>query len=140
MQTRLKREVELRSAPGGMSFFCDVMRHESKRVAKAGLTVAGLLLLGLMCSSGNAFAQAVYGSIAGTVYDSTGAGVPKAAVTITDLQKNINYNTTTNDSGNYNQSHLIIGRYKVKVELAGFKTAVQDSVELAVDTVTTMCT
>jgi outer membrane receptor protein involved in Fe transport len=138
MQTRQQLAVELWMAPTRISFFWGVVRHESKRVARAGLTIACLLLLGWMTSGGNAWGQAVYGSIAGTVYDSTGAGVPRAAVTITDLQKNINYATTTNDSGNYNQSHLIIGRYRVKVELAGFKTAVQDSVELAVDTVTTV--
>ena len=137
MQTRLKRGVELWIASKGTPFFWDVMRHESKRVAKVGLTIACFILLGWMTDR-NAFAQAVYGSIAGTVYDSSGAGVPKAAVTITDLQKNVNYATTTNESGNYNQSHLIIGRYRVKVELAGFKTAIQDSVELAVDTVTTV--
>ena len=92
----------------------------------------------LFGSAPAAFAQAVYGSIAGTVYDSSGAGVPKAAVTITDLQKNVNYATTTNESGNYSQTHLIVGRYRVKVELAGFKTAVQENVDLAVDTVTTV--
>jgi outer membrane receptor protein involved in Fe transport len=91
-----------------------------------------------MSSGRNAFGQAVYGSIAGTVYDSSGAGVPKAAVTITDLQKNINYATATNESGNYSQTHLIVGRYRVKVELTGFKTAVQEGVDLVVDTVTTV--
>jgi hypothetical protein len=91
-----------------------------------------------MAADRSAFGQAVYGSIAGTVYDSSGAGVPKAAVTITDLQKNVNYSTTTNESGNYSQTHLIVGRYRVKVELAGFKTAVQENVDLAVDTVTTV--
>ncbi len=138
MQTRLKRGVELWIAPTGTPFFWDVMRHESKRVAKAGLTIACFILLGWMSSGQNAFGQAVYGSIAGTVYDSSGAGVPKAAVTITDLQKNVNYATTTNDSGNYSQTHLIVGRYRVKVEMTGFKTAIQESVDLAVDTITTV--
>jgi len=97
-----------------------------------------LILFACAISGTNAFAQAVYGSIAGTVYDSSGAGVPKAAVTITDLKKSITYTTTTNESGNYNQSHLIIGQYSVRVEFAGFKAAVQESVDVAVDTVTTV--
>jgi Carboxypeptidase regulatory-like domain len=80
----------------------------------------------------------VYGSIAGTVYDSSGAGVPRATVAITDLQKNINYTSITNESGNYSQAHLIIGRYRVRVEVTGFKAAVQEGVDLAVDTVTTV--
>lgn len=122
----------------GGSFFCAVMRHESKPAASAGLTLACLLVLVCMTAGTSAFGQAVYGSIAGTVYDSSGAGVPKAAVTITDLQKSISYTTTTNESGNYNQSHLIIGRYRVRVEFAGFKTAVQENADVAVDTVTTV--
>src|ERR1700730_9304838 len=120
------------------SFFCGVMRHESKPIPGARLSLACLLLLVCMSAGTSAFGQAVYGSIAGTVYDSSGAGVPKAAVTITDLQKSISYTTTTNESGNYNQSHLIIGRYRVRVEFAGFKTAVQENADVAVDTVTTV--
>src|SRR5580765_249496 len=90
-------------------FFYAAFRHESKSPIKAGVLFASLILLAWAISGTNAFAQAVYGSIAGTVYDSSGAGVPKAAVTITDLKKSISYTTTTNESGNYNQSHLIIG-------------------------------
>ena len=120
------------------SFFCGVMRHESKAVRGARLTLACLLLIVCISGGTNAFGQAVYGSLAGTVYDSSGAGVPKATVTITDQQKSIIYTTTTNESGNYNQSHLIIGRYRVRVEFAGFKTAVQENVDVAVDTVTTV--
>ena len=82
--------------------------------------------------------QAVYGSIAGTVYDASGGVVPNAKVTITDVQKSVNYIASTNESGNYSQTHLIIGRYRVRVELAGFKVAVQDNVDVAVDTVTTV--
>ncbi len=116
----------------------DLLRHESTNQARRVILLASVLACLPAAFTTGALAQAVYGSIAGTVYDSSGAGVPKAAVTITDLQKNINYTTTTNESGNYNKSHLIIGRYRVKVELAGFKTAVQESVALAVDTVTTV--
>src|ERR1700692_1725305 len=100
------------------SFFCGVLRHESKLAPGARLTLAVLLVSVWMGAGKTAFGQAVYGSIAGTVYDSSGAGVPKAMVTITDLQKSISYTTTTNESGNYNQSHLIIGRYRVRVEFA----------------------
>ena len=120
------------------SFFCLLLRHESMAWLKAGLFFASLILLVSAICGTNASAQAVYGSIAGTVYDSSGAGVPKAAVTISDLQRNVNYSTATNDSGNYSQTHLIIGRYRVRVELAGFKAAVQENVSLAVDTITTV--
>ena len=82
-------------------------------------------------------AQAVYGSISGTVYDPSGAAVPNAAVTITDLNRDVVYTTTTNDTGAYKQTHLIIGSYRLKVEATGFSTYVQDGIGVSVDTVTT---
>ncbi len=133
---RSRSETELASFRG--SFFCRLIRHESIQQLRAGAFLASFLFLTWALSGTNAYAQAVYGSIAGTVYDSSGAGVPKAAVTITDLLRNVTYSTATNESGNYSQTHLIIGRYRVRVELAGFKAAVQENVALAVDTVTTV--
>src|SRR5262245_47420645 len=125
-------------ALGASRFFYTRLRHESTKGLRAGLVFASLTLLVWLTSGTGLFGQAVYGSIAGTVYDSSGAGVPKAAVTITDLLRNVSYATTTNESGNYSQTHLIIGRYRVRVELTGFKVAVQENVSLAVDTVTTV--
>lgn len=124
-------------APVSHCFFCVTNRHESI-TAKAGAVLAVLLLFTGIGFSPSALGQAVYGSIAGTVYDSSGAGVPRATVNITDLQKNISYTTTTNESGNYSQTHLIIGRYRVRVEMAGFKASVNEGVDIAVDTVTTV--
>ena len=117
--------------------FCGSFRHESITFPKA-VVILFLTLLAWFSTSGSLFGQAVYGSIAGTVYDSSGAGVPRATVTITDLEKNITYTAATNESGNYSQAHLIIGRYRVRVESGGFKVAVQERVDLAVDTVTTV--
>src|SRR5579885_3115666 len=77
-----------------------------------------------------AFSQAVYGGIAGTVTDSSGAAVAKAKVTITDTGKGVSYNTTTNDSGNYTQTHLIVGVYEVRVEAPGFEAYVPRNVNV----------
>src|SRR6202022_3133475 len=52
--------------------------------------------------------------------DPSGAVVPDAIVAITDIDRGINYQTTTNGSGNYEQTHLLAGRYKVKITAAGF--------------------
>src|SRR5580704_16119677 len=79
------------------------------------------------------FTQAVYGTISGTVTDPSGAAVAKAKVTITDTGKGVTYTTTTNDSGNYTQSHLIVGAYDVRVEMPGFTAFVQKSAEVPVD-------
>jgi hypothetical protein len=82
------------------------------------------------------FGQAVFGSIAGNVTDPSGAAVPGAKVTITDMGKGVTYNTVANDSGNYTQTHLIVGIYEVRVEASGFDTYVQRNVSVEVDAVT----
>lgn len=78
-------------------------------------------------------AQAVYGNISGTVTDASGAAVTKAKVTITDTGKGVSYTSITNDSGNYTQTHLILGTYEVRVEAPGFEAYVQRNVTVQVD-------
>jgi hypothetical protein len=69
-----------------------------------------------------AFAQATSGNITGTVVDSSGAALPNAKITITDLDRGTAYSVQTNSDGNFSQTHLLAGRYKVTVESAGFST------------------
>ncbi len=91
------------------------------------------LLLGML--SGAAFGQAVYGTISGTVTDSSAAPVARANVTITDTGKGVHYSAATNDSGNYSQQHLIVGTYEVRVEAPGFQNWVRRNIQVEVDTV-----
>lgn len=91
------------------------------------------LLLLIIAFPAVLLAQAVYGSIFGTVTDTNGAAVVGATVTITDLNKGVTYTVTTNDSGNFTQTHLVLGRYRIKVEKEGYKTAVQEPIEVKVD-------
>jgi hypothetical protein len=102
------------------------------------LTVGALagLVLALAFTPMPATAQAVYGSIAGTVNDSTGAAVPGAAVTVTSLERKSVDTVQTNPNGNYVKDRLLPGRYEVKAELAGFKAKVVSSVNVSVDTQT----
>src|SRR5216684_3305004 len=53
--------------------------------------------------------SAVYGSIFGTVTDATGATVPNARISITDVNKNTKFETVTNAAGNYSRTQLIPG-------------------------------
>ena len=103
---------------------------------RIGLCSLIFVLVALMYPVGRMFGQAVYGSIIGTVTDSSGAAVPNAKVTITDVAKGVNYETTSNESGNYQQTHLIVGTYNVKVEAQGFQAYVQDNVQVQVDAAT----
>ena len=74
-------------------------------------TALACLALFAIGNSTRASAQAVYGNIVGTVVDPSGAAVPDAKVTITDIKRSVNFTTTTNESGNFSQRHLIGGNY-----------------------------
>ena len=95
--------------------------------------LVGVLFLAIGYPTGTAYGQAVYGSIVGAVTDASGAVVPNAKVTITDVSKNVSFTTTTNAAGNYELTHLIVGTYEVKIEAQGFQTFVQTGVQVNVD-------
>ena len=82
--------------------------------------VFATLLAVLLAST--AFSQATSGNIAGTVVDSSGAALPNAKITITDLDRGTAYSVQTNNDGNFSQTHLLAGRYRVTVESTGFGT------------------
>ncbi len=87
------------------------------RVRTLGVfAVAGIVLW----LSSFALGQAVYGSISGTVTDPSGAAVPNAAVTVADTDRGVSYRTTSNAAGNFEQTHLLAGHYKVSVKAQGF--------------------
>src|SRR5438105_7888471 len=81
-------------------------------------------------------AQAVYGSIFGTITDQTGAAVPNAKVTVSSQRQGTSDTANTNDTGNYNVTHLIPGPYNVRVEASGFKTLEFKSVPVSADVAT----
>lgn len=81
-----------------------------------------------------AMAQAVYGSILGTVTDPSGAAVNGAKVTVTSQTKNTSTDTTTNESGNYEVSHLIPDVYSIRIEGSGFKTLEYKNIQVSADT------
>ena len=56
------------------------------------------------------FSQSFTGSISGLVTDSSGAVVPQAAITVTDLGRNTRFRTESNDSGFYLVGQLSPGK------------------------------
>ena len=68
-----------------------------------------------------ASAQSVYGSIFGTVTDSTGAAIPGATITVKDVAKGTVVTATSNASGDYSVPHLIPDVYDLKVTAKGFQ-------------------
>ena len=82
-----------------------------------------LLILSLVLgmSAVQAFAQDA--TLVGTVTDSSGAVVPNAAITITNMATGQSRKLTSNDAGQYVASALPIGNYDVKVQASGFSLA-----------------
>ena len=82
----------------------------------------------------SAQAQAVYGSIFGTVTDNTGAVIPNATVTVTDIAKATSVTAQSDASGGYRVQHLIPDTYRVDVAGTGFATSTADNVVVYADT------
>jgi hypothetical protein len=79
-----------------------------------------------------AYAQDDRGSISGLVTDTTGAVIPKAAVTITNESTNVAQSATAGDAGVYTVNYLIPGLYTVTVSSPGFKQFSETHVRLEV--------
>jgi hypothetical protein len=62
------------------------------------------------------------GTINGTVTDQTGAVIPGAAITITNVGTGTVTLTTTNGAGSFSQVGLNVGNYSVGVMITGFQT------------------
>ncbi|MBB5055968.1 hypothetical protein HDF16_000637 [Granulicella aggregans] len=74
----------------------------------------------LFLASCRTYAQTITGAVTGTVVDSTGAIIPNATVTATNVQTGVATPTHTNQDGIYFIRFLQIGRYKVEVDAPGF--------------------
>jgi outer membrane receptor protein involved in Fe transport len=81
-----------------------------------------------------AFGQAVYGSIYGTVTDGTGAVIPNATVTVSDVAKGTSTTAQSNGSGEFTVDHLIPDVYDVTVAATGFKGYSQKGLQVYADT------
>ena len=102
-------------------------------------SVVGLLLAVFCCFSSALLAQnrgATRGNLAGTVYDSTKAVVPGAAVTITGPLGKQTQNTT--DQGTFSFGELVPGNYYVRVQKEGFKAAVLSNIQVLINNTQTL--
>ena len=62
----------------------------------------------------------------GTITDPSGSAVANAKVTITSLDRGTVYTTVSNDSGNFEQTQLLPGRFSVDVQAPGFQRYVAE--------------
>jgi len=90
-------------------------------------TILAVLLIGF---SSSLLAQAVNGTLLGTVTDATGATVGGAAVTVVESKTGVVHQASTNESGNYTLPDLPPGSYNVTLEAKGFKKSTHQNIDL----------
>ncbi len=97
--------------------FAPVEAHEPERSPSV------VALLALVAHP--AFAQVDRATITGTVKDSGGAVLPGATLTLTNVATNVAMTQPASENGSYLMVNLIPGRYRIDVELSGFKKTSQ---------------
>jgi hypothetical protein len=93
-------------------------------VAVAGVFVAFELTLPTA-------AQITRGSISGLVVDSSGAGVPTAAITLTETETGVHTSALSQSDGLFLIAGLVPGSYTLKVEVPGFETLARTNLNLS---------
>lgn len=94
------------------------------------LRIAQALLLLALCAA-PALAQFLdQGAITGVVHDPTGAVISGAQVILTNTDTGLQLHGTTNGSGQFVFSPIVIGHYRIAVSAPGFQTTTQENLTL----------
>ena len=80
-------------------------------------------------------AQTERATLSGRIVDGSGAALPGASITITNIGTNNTVNATTNQEGLFLVPNLSPGHYRIKLEKEGFKTLLRPDIELHVQDV-----
>jgi hypothetical protein len=114
--------------------FSNVVRRRSQRTTSRITYFLGLLCL---LSAAAAHAQSSAG-LNGTVLDPSGAVIPNAKVTITDEQTGTVVRTVSSSAGTFAATGLTPDKYRVEVQSPGFKTQVQNGVNIEISVTATL--
>jgi len=107
-----------------------VARKHNIRINIRSWRKALLLIVFCVFAAFNAEAQSTFGSIRGTVQDSTGAVIPDASVTVHSLDQGFTRQAVSNDTGEFLIENLQAGHYSISVERAGFSKALVAGTQL----------
>ena len=97
------------------------------------LLAACLIALAPLSLARTASAQAVTGTIIGTVADTTGAVLPGVSVTVKHTETGFTRTLTTDANGEYTAASVPTGTYTVTGEISGFKSVSLSNVQVGVD-------
>jgi hypothetical protein len=92
-----------------------------------------LALLLLAAPASSAYAQSDAATVLGSVTDQSGATVPGATVTLTNLATHIQATAVTDPSGAYQFLNVRVGNYTIEAELEGFSKALASDVNVTVN-------
>ncbi len=96
--------------------------------------VSALAVFGILFAPAHAAAQVAVGTLLGNVTDESGAAIPGATITATEVRTNISRTTVSNQAGAYTFTNTSPGTYRVEGELIGFKKFTRENVEVSVNT------
>src|SRR5579863_8117372 len=91
------------------------------------------LLAALVLFSLPMAAQDTVGRVIGVVTDPSGSVVPRAKVTVTNVDTGINSETATGTDGSYQVLQLPVGNYRVSAEAQGFRKTVTSPEKLEIN-------
>ncbi|MGH9671827.1 MAG: carboxypeptidase regulatory-like domain-containing protein, partial [Bryobacteraceae bacterium] len=75
-------------------------------------------------------AQTIFGTILGSVSDSSGGVLPNVRIRVVNVNTNLERRAVADALGNYEVTSLPPGRYRIEVENPGFQRLVRDGIEL----------
>jgi hypothetical protein len=101
-------------------------------VILTGVIPIALVSVFLVCAKPG-YTQIINASLYGTVSDPSGAAIPEATITATNVATRVASKTVADAAGNYTLPSLPPATYDISVEKAGFKTTVISGVTLLVD-------
>ena len=93
-----------------------------------------VVFFGLLIAISGTLARAQYedGSLIGTIRDASGAVVPNAAVTVTNVNTGIVTKVASSSSGDYEVPALRVGVYTIEADAAGFAPAEAKNITISV--------
>jgi hypothetical protein len=95
--------------------------HSANSSTKTASSFALAILFGiLMAIPFQVFAQSTFGSVRGTVQDSTGAAIPGTQLVLHSVDENTDKTFTTDSSGSFLFENVKAGKYSLKAHHEGF--------------------